>query len=569
MRSALRLVSILACLAAAPAGAREGYTADSFMVAAAHPLAVEAGYEVLKDGGSAADAAVAVQMVLTLVEPQSSGIGGGGYLLYWDAKSRTLTSYDGRERAPLSMSPKVFLGPDGRPLKRASTRIGAAFAGVPGIPALMGAVHRDHGRLIWSSLFAAAIRDAETGFEVTPHFNKQIVATERTLRQMPGTYRYFFDRNGLPLPIGTIRTNPALADTFRALAAGGPEAFYEGPLAREIVTAVHSAPIRPGGIELADLAGYQIEIRDNLCAPYREYTVCSMGPSSSGGHTVLETLGILESFDLASLRPGSAAAIHLISEAQKIAYADRGRYAGDPAFVPVPVTSLLDEAYLAARAATIDPQRASGPAEPGAPDGVSPEALKFIPEPSLGGEQTSHMSIVDGEGNALSFTTSIEAAFGSHVMVGGYLLNNQLRDFAAIPQAQGHPVANGVAPGKRPRSSMSPTIVFGPDGAPKFVVGSPGGGFIIGYVTQTLVGLIDWDLSMQAAIDLPHHIHINSEALIVEKGQMPPTVKAELERMGHTLAEYTMMSGLQGITMHADHLEGGADRRREGAVMGD
>lgn len=561
-----------AALAQAPkqpaAAEGEAPTLGRFMVSAAHPLASEAGYEVLKQGGSAVDAAVAIQMVLTLVEPQSSGIGGGAFMLHWDAEAGELTTYDGRETAPASLEPTFYLKADGTPLTSLEALVGGQFTGVPGVVALLEKAHGAHGELLWSPLFRAAIEHAQRGFEVTPRLH-QMIRNAPTLRQLPGSNNYFYTQLGTALPVGSTLRNPALADALLRIAAGGSEAFYRGALAETIVETVQTSPVLPGVLSLEDMAGYDAKIRPNLCAPYRGYTVCGMGPPSSGGFTVLQTLRLLERFDLAALGAGSAASIHLISEAQKLAYADRNKYLADTDFVEVPVDALLSDDYIADRSALIEEDSSAPPATAGVPPLREGRATPY-PDYALAesGEtpSTSHFSVIDGKGNAVSMTTSVEARFGSHLLASGFLLNNQLRDFAKRPVVDGQPVANAPAPGKRPRSSMSPTIVFNPDGSLRLLIGSPGGSRIITYVTKTIIGVLDHGLSVQAAIDLPHHANRNGPTEL-EEGRFRGPIQKRLQDLGHDLRLTGMNSGLHGIEIVDGTLRGGADPRREGVVL--
>ena len=430
--------------------------AEHQIVAAAHPLAVEAGRQILRDGGSAVDAAIAVQAVLTLVEPQSSGIGGGGFLVHYDDKAKLLESYDGRETAPASATPDMFLGPDGQPLQFYDAVVGGLSVGVPGALRMLELAHKEHGKLPWAQLFVPAIKLAEDGFPVSPRLAESI-AEDEYLRKMPDAAHYFYDASGKPLAAGTQLRNPALAEVLRTIADGGADAFYSGKIAEDIVATVNQAKPRSGGMTLADLAGYQAEKRAVPCGTYRVYKVCGMGPPSSGGITVLQILGLLRRFDMSAEEPLSVAAAHRFAEASRLAYADRDRYLGDPDFVKMPLSGLIDPGYLAERSRLIQEDRASPNAQPGHPPGdVTLGASQKQFEPI----STSHMVIVDRDGNIVTFTTTVENAFGSRLMTDGFILNNQLTDFSFRPMIDGRPVANRVAPGKRPRSSMAPVIVF-------------------------------------------------------------------------------------------------------------
>jgi len=565
LAAALLLAASLVACARLP----ETATGPRAMVAAANPLAAEAGRDVLRQGGSAVDAAVAVQMVLTLVEPQSSGIGGGAFMLHYDAKSGAASAYDGRETAPAAINPRVFLDVQGKPKTFFDAVVGGSSVGVPGVLRLLELAHRRHGRLPWARLVEPAAALAERGFAVSPRLH-ELIARDRHLKTFEATARYFHDETGAPLAAGAVLANPALARTLRAIAAEGADAFYVGPIARDIVAAVRRAPRNPGRLALADLAAYRALERAVLCRPYRAWRVCVMPPPTSGGVTTLQILGLLEPFDLAALEPGSAAAVHLISEASRLAYADRDRYLADRDFVAVPVAGLLDRGYLAERAKLISPDRAMGRAEPGLPPGWSAAdgRLKRADDASAELASTSHFSIVDAAGNAVSMTTSIENAFGSRLMACGFLLNNQLTDFSFLPEVDGRPVANRVEPGKRPRSSMSPTLVFDSEGRLALALGSPGGSRIIAYVVQALIAVLDWGLDMQAATALPHHVNRNG-ATELEEGTALVALAPALEAMGHEVEIKALTSGLHGIRVTARGLEGGADPRREGVVLGD
>lgn len=542
--------------------------AKTHMVAAANPLATAAGLDMLNAGGSAADAAIAVQLVLNLVEPQSSGLGGGAYLLHWDAKGDTLLTYDGRETAPMAATPDRFLR-DGKPIPYDRAVHSGLSIGTPGTPRLLEAVHKAHGRLPWAHLFGPALKLAVHGFPISPrlHLLLQLMGPanfDQTARS------YFFDHAGVPHPVGHLLANPAFAATLEALRDGGADAFYGGPIAAAIVAAAAAAPNHPGDLSLADIAGYRVELRSPVCVTYRGHRVCGMGPSSSGGLAVAQTLRLLEGQDLgrgpaAALDPQ---ALHKIAEAEKLAFADRNRYVGDPAFVRIP-PGMLDAGYLTSRGRLIDPAAAMPQPAAGRPPGIDSRlpGLDTTRE-SVG---TSHVSIVDRGGNAVSMTTTIEAAFGARVMAAGFLLNNELTDFAFTPtDAEGRMLANAVAPAKRPRSSMSPTLIFDPAGRLMAVVGSPGGSRIIPYVVKAIIALIDWELDAQAAAAMPNFgsrggpFEIESDA-----GFPTDAIIAELRRLGHAIVSDPLTSGLHIIRVRADHLEGGADPRREGTAAGD
>jgi len=541
--------------------------AERHMVAAAHPKAAAAGLKILRAGGSAADAAVAVQLVLNLVEPQSSGIGGGAFLLHHDGATKELSTYDGRETAPLAATENLFLKSDGAPMKFFDAVVGGRSVGTPGTVALLAAVHKNHGRLTWQQLFEPAIALAENGFTVTPRLEKLLQdARGERLRTYKAAAEYFFP-DGDPLEAGTMVTNQPFAETLRTISEKGPDAFYSGEIAADIVAAVQGAKGNPGVLAEADLTAYQVKKRAPVCHRYRRHRVCGMGPPSSGALTVGQILGILKHFELPSLGPENPESWHLIAEASKLAFADRARYMADADFVPVPAKGLLDRTYLATRAKLISRERA---AVTPVPAGEPPQRDGRLqaPDPSRGRPGTSHISIVDGDGNAVSMTTTIEGAFGSQLMVRGFLLNNELTDFSFLSTRDGLTVANRVGPGKRPRSSMAPTMVFDLDGNLELVVGSPGGSRIIGYVAQTLIAVLDWGLDIQAAIDLGHVVNRNG-ATDFEAGTNAVSLQAALAVRGHKTRQRNLNSGLHGIAVVETGLRGGADPRREGVALGD
>jgi gamma-glutamyltranspeptidase/glutathione hydrolase len=551
---------------------KSGWLAKKFMVSAAHPLAADAGYRILKAGGTATDAAIAVQMVLTLVEPQSSGIGGGAFLMHFDGHK--VQAFDGRETAPASATEQLFQR-DGKTLSMMDGVVGGRSVGVPGVLRMLELAHREHGKLKWAALFAPAIKLAEQGFPVSPRL-AILLRNEQHLKKDAAAAAYFYDGNGESWPVGHILKNPELAAALRAIAKGGADAFYRGRLAREIVAKVTSHPSNPGGLSASDLAGYQAKVREPVCSDYRAWTVCGMPPPSSGGIAVAQMLGMLETRDLRSLAPIdsvlNADAIHLFVEAGRLAYADRNRYVADTDFVPLPGNSmqpLLDKTYLAQRAALIG-ERSLGVAPAGTPPAVK-LARGDDASPEL--PSTSHISIVDRYGNALAMTTSVESAFGSRQMVRGFMLNNQLTDFSFESSDALGPIANRVQGGKRPRSSMSPTLVF-EKGSKNLLlaIGSPGGTAIINYVAKVLVGTMDWDLTVQQAIDLPNFGSRNGPTEL-ERGRFSDAVLEQLRQKGHTLRLMEQTSGLQGIMRINVHGEkrwlGAADPRREGIALGD
>lgn len=532
------------------------------MIVAAHPLAADAGREMLRAGGSAMDAAVAAQMVLNLVEPQSSGIGGGAFLLYWDAGTRRLSAYDGRETAPKAATPGRFLDAEGARLSFGDASTGGLAVGVPGLLRMLETAHRAHGRLDWARLFAPAIDAAGDGFRVTRRLNSLL--RHGAARLGPRARSYFLDDRGRPYPPGQTLRNPALAETFRLIAKRGADAFYTGALARDVVNTVRRARRNPGDMTLADLADYRARPRPPVCGAYRGYSVCGMGPPSSGGLTVLQILMMLERFDLGS-QPLSARALHLIGEAEKLAYADRAKYMADADFVDVP-EGLIDPAYLHRRSKLISLHRARDRTQAGNPPGST--GLPGGSDGDIEQPGTTHVSVVDAEGSVASLTSSIERAFGSGLMVRGFLLNNQLTDFSFRPaDSEGRPIANRVEAGKRPRSSMAPIIALR-DGEPAIVTGSPGGSRIIPYVVKSLIGAIDWGLDAQEAVSLPNFAS-RGGPVELERGHDWSAQAERLRDLGHTLRETPMTSGVHMIIRRADHLEGGADPRRDGRALAD
>ena len=539
-------------------------TAQRFMVAAANPLAAAAGRDMLRAGGSAVDAAIAIQLVLNLVEPQSSGIGGGAFLLHWDEANRRLLTLDGRETAPAAATPERFLKADGTPMSFREAVVGGRSVGVPGTVRLLEEAHRRWGKLPWPAVIAPAITLAEDGFAISPRLNG-LLSGETALKRDARAFAYFYQPDGMPKPVGTLLKNPEFAATLRAISDRGASAFYEGVIARDIVATVTGHPGNPGDITLADLAGYRVEVREPVCGAYRVYRICGMGPPSSGGIAVQQMLGMLEGQDLRRLGPGAQAA-HWFAEAGRLAFADRNLYVADPAFVAVPAGGLIDEGYLRSRAKLIAPDRSMGRATAGEP----PNRRAMLLSPSEGVENgTSHISVVDGQGNAVSMTTTIEDGFGSRLMTaGGFLLNNELTDFSFLPQEAGRPVANRVEPGKRPRSSMAPTIVFDAFDRLYVVAGSPGGSQIIPYVAKTLVALLDWRMDPQAAVDLGNFGSRNGPTEL-EAGTEAEGWKAALEAKGHEIRLVEMTSGIQAIVRTPEGFLGGADGRREGVAIGD
>jgi gamma-glutamyltranspeptidase / glutathione hydrolase len=532
------------------------------MIVAANPLAAEAGRDILRRGGSAVDAAIATQMVLTLVEPQSSGLGGGAFLVEYDRASGKLDTYDGRETAPKAATERLFLGADGAPRRFPAVMAGGLAVGVPGALRMLALAHRDHGRLPWKALFRPAIAMADRGFAISPRLYEEL-KSDRFMARFPAAAAYFLQPDGTPKPIGTILRNPDLARTFARIADEGPDAFYRGVMADDIAAAVQAARLNPGGLTAADLAAYRAKKRQAVCGFYRSWRVCGMGLPSSGTITTIETLGLLEPFGLPAMAPGALAAVHLISEAEKLAYADRDAYLGDPDFVRAPVARLLARDYIEGRGRQISPERTMGNAAPGLPDMRAPPSA---PPPPV--HSTSHISIVDDAGNAVAMTTTVNTAFGSHVMVHGFLLNNELLDFAFRPRVDGTPVANRPEPGKRPLSSMAPTLVFDRNEDLALVAGSPGGGAIIGYVVQALVAALDWDLPAATVVSLPHFLNRNGPTEL-EEGTAIAGIGEALRRMGHMVRVHRLDSGLNVIRVTPNGFDGASDPRREGVALGD
>jgi gamma-glutamyltranspeptidase/glutathione hydrolase len=561
MRRALLALILLTPLAAAA----QPVVAQRHMVAAGHPLAVEAGLEMLRAGGSAMDAAVAVQAVLTLVEPQSSGIGGGAFLLHWSPEPRALTAWDGRETAPAAARPDLFLR-NGEPMEFFAAAIGGRAVGVPGVLRMLEEAHRAHGRLPWADLFAPAIRLAEEGFEVAPRLARALAAFSMTLRRDPGARALFFTPDGVSLAEGERLRNPALAATLRAIAEQGADALHRGPIAADMVRAVRSHP-NPGVMTADDLAGYAPRRLDALCVPYRAHIVCGP-PPPSGAAVVLQILGLLGHFEMGALAPGGADAAMLLGEAGRLAFADRNAFMADPGFAPVPVAGLLDPAYLTARAQLLSLDRALGQPRAGNPRRFGPAPASQPPQPEGG---TSHISILDEAGNAVSMTTTVEAPFGAQMVVRGFVLNNQLTDFSFRPEVEGRAVANRVEGGKRPRSSMSPVMAFR-DGELEVVAGSPGGARILGYVAQALVAMLDWNMDPQAAAALPHVGPLN-ETVELEQGTAAAALAPALLGRGLPVVVREMTSGLNLLRVQrqgeARRILGGTDPRRDGAVAGD
>lgn len=545
---------------------KQATRAGSYMNAAANPLAAEAGAEIMAAGGSAVDAAIATALVLNLVEPQSAGIGGGGFMLVWDNARQKLRAFDGRETAPAGVDRRLFFDAAGRRKGFMEAVVGGASVGVPGMLRMFELVHADYGRLPWATLLQPAIRLAETGFPISPRLHA-LLERDQHLRQMPQARALFYTESGAAKPVGSLLVNAPFAAVLRRVAAEGADVFYKGQIAADIVTAVRNAP-NPGGMVPEDLAAYRAKERDPVCAPYRIYRVCSMPPPSSAVN-MLQALGILSHFDLAQLAPLSPEAVHLIAQAERLGYADRDVYVGDPDHVRMPLEGMTERGYLAGRARLLDPARGSmQPAMPGEPPSRHGALPAYGHDRAIELPSTTHVSTVDAARNAVAMTATIENVFGSKQMVHGFLLNNQLTDFSAEAEENGRAVANRIEPGKRPRSSMAPTVVFNADGSLRLVVGSPGGSRILGYVAQTVIGVLDWKLDIQQAISLPHYLDRNT-GLELEEGTAAAALAETMRARGHKASVIDLNSGLQGIEIRSDgSLLGGADPRREGVAVG-
>ena len=562
---------------------KPGWTFSRMAVAAGHPLAAGAGLQVLKAGGNALDAAIAAQMVLALVEPQSSGIGGGAFLMHWDGTE--VAAWDGRESAPAAADERLFLRPDGQPMTPAAAMVGGRAVGVPGAVRMLEAAHRVHGKLAWARLFEPAILLAEQGFRVSPRLHA-LLAADSHLAADAQARAYFFGADGRPHPVGHLLKNPALAEVLRAIATRGSAALHEGPIAADMVARVQGHAANPGRLTSTDLAGYAAKRRAPICTEWREvYRICGFPPPSSGHLTVMQILGLLErrkggdeSVPLVDGNP-SVDWLHVYAEASRLAFADRDQYIADPDFTPAPGgdwRTLLGSAYLTQRAAFIG-EKSLGLAPAGQP---GPLPMAFAPMPAQPEAGTSHISIVDAEGRAVAMTTTIEAAFGARLMAdggtgkaGGYLLNNELTDFSFAPaDAAGRPIANRVQPGKRPRSSMSPTLVFDRrDGRLVMTLGSALGPVIIHSTAKTLIAALQWGLDVQHAVDLPNFGSFNGPMTFLEAGRFPRATTAALRARGHVVAEFDTATGVQVLQRMrtTSGWRGGADPRKEGVVVGE
>jgi len=572
-RCAGTLAALIACAAfaqPAPEGPpsftpKQAAVGTRFMVAAAHPLAVDAGHEVLKRGGTAIDAAVAMQLVLGLVEPQSSGLGGGAFILHYSAAERRVRAYDGRETAPAAAKPDRFLRMFGRPMGFLDSVLSGRSVGVPGTLAVLELAHRNHGRLAWSDLAQPAIEVAERGFPLSPRLHA-LLAWDRFLRRDAFAARYFYEPEGKAKPVGTILRNPEYAAVLREVAASGAQAFYRGAIAGDVARAVQQHPVQPGDLTATDLERYRAKEREPVCGAFRAYRVCGMPPPSSGGVAVLQILGILERLPKTEYPRDPLAAAHFFAEAGRLAYADRDRFVADPDFVDVPLRGLIAPEYLAGRAAIVTADRSMRRAQAGQPRGS--EVARWRDSRALELASTTHLSVVDAEGNAVALTSSIEFAFGNHRFVRGFLLNNQLTDFAYRPDEGGAIVANRVEGGKRPRSSMSPTMVFDADGRLVLIAGSPGGHAIINYVARLLIAALDWGMTLQDAVDAPHFGSRNGPTEL-ERGTAAEKLQAQLRAMGHDVRVADMTSGVHAIQRVGEAWIGAADPRREGIARGE
>jgi len=539
---------------------RPAVTSKGYMAVTANAYATDAAAEILQLGGNALDAAIAAQWVLNLVEPQSSGIGGGGFMLHWDAQRRRVSAWDGRERAPRSASADFARRPDGSPAKFSEILATGKAVGVPGLVAMLEAAHRRHGKLKWARLFLPAFRLAENGFAISPRLHL-LLRDDPLLRRDAAARALYYQESGEARPVGEILRNPEFAATLRDIATAGADALHQGATADRIAVMVGR---RGGELTAQDMSDYRPRQRDAICGLYRRWRICGMPPPSSGGIGVLQLLGLLERSSAQAHDPAAPDHAHLFAEAGRLVYADRARYLADPDFVPVPQRAMLEPEYLRQRAKLMDSRHSMGIAAPGELPQSHAQADDNAPELPA----TTHVSIVDQAGNAVALTSSIESAFGSRIQVGGFLLNNQLTDFSFTSERDGRTVANRLEPGKRPLSSMAPTFVFDAGGRLHAVLGSPGGGRIINYVARTLVALLDGGLDPAKAISLPHVGNRNG-ATEIELGRVPEELALELERRGHKLHRTDMTSGLHLIVRGGDAWVGAADPRREGVARGD
>ncbi len=538
--------------------------AKNYMVTAANPIATQAGADVLEQGGNAIDAMVTIQLMLGLVEPQSSGIGGGAFLVYWDSTKQKLTSYDGRETAPLAATPQLFLDDNGQPLKFYDAVVGGRSVGTPGTVKLLWDTHRKYGKLEWKRLIEPVIKIAQQGFLISPRLASLIESDAERLSRFPTTKAYFFNSDGSPKTAGMRLKNPQYAQTLGAIAEQGATAFYQGDIAKDILNTVQNVAGNPGVLTQEDFNSYQIKQREPVCSAYYSYQVCGMGPPSSGALTIGQILSISENFDIKGWGAKSTKSWQVIADASRLAFADRGKYMADQDYVPMPTAGLLDADYLKQRASLIEIGKPLSEVSAGSPPWS--HAMKLNMDESIELPSTSHFNIVDKQGNVVSMTTSIENAFGSRLMVRGFLLNNELTDFSFRTHQNGIPIANRIEPGKRPRSSMAPTIVL-KGGKPYMAIGSPGGSQIIGYVAQTIIAHTQWALDIQQAINQPRLLN-RFGTLEIEQSSDASRLQSELEKIGFTTEIRDLNSGLHAIRITTEGLEGAADPRREGIAIG-
>lgn len=532
------------------------------MVSSADPRVTQAGLEILREGGSATDAAVAMVLVLTIVEPQSSGIGGGGFLVHSAASTGAVTTIDGREVAPAAATPQRFLESDGAKMGFADAVAGGLSVGVPGNMRLMEMAHMRWGKLKWARLFKPAINLADGGFEISPALHRRLEQMNVATRDFADLRALYYNADGTPKPVGTRIKNPRLAALLKHVAKYGAPAFYQGWSARAIASAVARAPHHPAALTEADLLAYRAVERPAVCGAYHGYRICGMGPPSSGGVAIAQMLGLLERFDLKAMGPDDPRSWHLIAEAMRLAYADRDTYIADPGFVRAPVKGLIDGAYLRERSALIRVDAAMARALPGLPPGAKP--WRYAPAREV--PSTTSFAVADSSGEVVAMTSTIEGPFGSYLMANGFHLNNELTDFSFVPDRGGLPVANRVEPGKRPRSSMSPTIVYGPDGKPILALGSAGGPRIIMHVLKTLIGVLDWGLPVDQAIALPN-IYLSGNAILVEKGTSLEVMRDRLTALGHVVTPADLDSKVNAVEFRSGAWHGGADPRSEGVAL--
>ncbi|KJF86324.1 gamma-glutamyltransferase [Photobacterium phosphoreum] len=534
-----------------------------WMIATANHYASEAGAAMLRQGGNAIDAMVATQLVLGLVEPQSSGIGGGGFLVYWDNDNHQMTTFDGRETAPFAVTPRLFQDKKGQPLAFYDAVVGGRSVGTPGTIKLLWNSHQQYGQLQWKKLFQPAIKLAKKGFIVSPRLAALVAKDATHLQRWPQTRHYFFDGQGQPIQAGQILINQPYANTLRKIADYGQKAFYQGDIAREIVNTVQNAVGNPGVLSSIDLASYRVKQRSPVCAPYRQYQICGMGPPSSGALTLGQIMAMLSHYPLAKMGADNINSWRLIGDASRLAFADRGRYMADSDYVPMPTTGLLDPAYIQQRAQLLATNKKLAAVKPGAPPWD--HATLQTTDEAIELPSTTHFAIVDRQGNVVSMTSTIENSFGSRLMVGGFLLNNELTDFSFRSHIDGVPIANRIEPGKRPRSSMAPTIVMH-NNQPVLAIGSPGGSQIIGYIAKTLVAYLDWNMDLQQAINLPN-INNRFGTFELEQNTSATVWAPKFEQLGYKTMVKDLNSGIQAISIAPKQLIGAADSRREGKVI--